>query len=99
MGGRSLVLVGDDAGHTLLVTEMLLEVAHDSELTCFATLQSVLDSAAAAEQCATASADPAVVFADRSRYQEYSALYGNVSHESRHDYWTSPVDPPSGGKG
>ena len=99
MGGRSLVFVEDDAGHTLLVTEMLLEVTPDTELTCFATLQLALDSAAAAEQFATASADPAVVFADRSRYQEYSPLYGNVSHESRHDYWTSPVEPSSGGKG
>ncbi len=55
-----------------------------------------LDSADAVDQFATASADPASVFADRSRYEEYLPLYGNVGYESRHDYWTSPVDPPSG---
>jgi len=54
-----------------------------------------LDSADAVERFATASADPATVFADRSRYEEYLPLYGNVSYESRRDYWTSPVDPPS----
>jgi serine phosphatase RsbU (regulator of sigma subunit) len=42
MSGRSLVLVEDDAGDTLLVTEMLLEVAPDIVLTCFTTLQSAL---------------------------------------------------------
>ncbi|MCU1364620.1 MAG: ribose transporter [Ilumatobacteraceae bacterium] len=55
-----------------------------------------LDSAAAVEQFATASADPASVFADRTRYEKYLPLYGNVNYASRHDYWTSPVDPPSG---
>ena len=55
-----------------------------------------LDSATAVEQFDAASADPAAVFADRSRYTNYLPLYGNVSYESRHDYWTSPVDPPSG---
>ena len=54
-----------------------------------------LDSARAVDQFFTASADPASVFADRSRYENYLPLYGNVSYESRHDYWTSPVDPPS----
>jgi FixJ family two-component response regulator len=43
VSGRSLVLVEDDAGDTLLVTEMLLEVAPDMELTCFVTLQSALN--------------------------------------------------------
>lgn len=43
MSGRSLVLIEDDAGDTLLVTEMLLEVAPGLELKCFATLQSALD--------------------------------------------------------
>jgi ribose transport system substrate-binding protein len=57
-----------------------------------------LDSAAAVEQFATASADPASVFADRSLYEEYLPLYGNVSYESRRNYWTSPVDPPSNDK-
>jgi ribose transport system substrate-binding protein len=55
-----------------------------------------LDSAAAVDQFATASADPASVFADRSLYEQYLPLYGNVSYKSRHDYWTSPVDPPAG---
>ncbi|MCU1401627.1 MAG: ribose transporter [Acidimicrobiales bacterium] len=54
-----------------------------------------LDSAAAVEQFESASADPASVFTDRSRYEQYLPLYGNVSYASRHDYWTSPVDPPS----
>ena len=54
-----------------------------------------LDSASAVDQFATASADPASVFADRARYEQYLPLYGNVGYESRHDYWTSPVDPPS----
>jgi len=44
MRGPSLVLVEDDAGDTLLVTEMLVEVAPDMELTCFATLQSALQA-------------------------------------------------------
>jgi hypothetical protein len=43
----------------------------------------------------SASADPAAVFADRPSYQKYLALYGNVSHATRHTYWTRPVDPPS----
>ena len=43
MNGRSLVLIEDDAGDTLLVTEMLLEVAPRMVLTCFATLQSALN--------------------------------------------------------
>ncbi len=41
---RSLVLVEDDAGDTLLVTEMLFDVAPDVHLTCFTTLQSALDN-------------------------------------------------------
>ena len=55
-----------------------------------------LDSASAVEQFATASADPASVYADRPRYEKYLPLYGNVSYASRHDYWTSPVNPPPG---
>ena len=43
MSWRSLVLVEDDAGDTLLVTEMLLEVAPGIEFRCFATLQSALN--------------------------------------------------------
>jgi serine phosphatase RsbU (regulator of sigma subunit) len=40
---RSLVLVEDDPGDALLVTEMLLDVAPDVELTLFKSLQSALD--------------------------------------------------------
>jgi ribose transport system substrate-binding protein len=54
-----------------------------------------LDSAAAVSRFETASEDPAAVFADRRRYEDYLPLYGNVSHASRHTYWTSAVDPPS----
>ncbi|HUR49777.1 MAG TPA: fused response regulator/phosphatase [Acidimicrobiales bacterium] len=39
---RSVVLIEDDAGDTLLVREMLLDVAPDVELICFATLQDAL---------------------------------------------------------
>jgi ribose transport system substrate-binding protein len=54
-----------------------------------------LDSAAAVEQFEAAGEDPAAVFGDRTRYEEYLPLYGNVSYSSRKEYWTSPVDPPS----
>ena len=54
-----------------------------------------LDSAAAVDRFAAASVDPASVFADRAAYEEYLALYGNVSYATRRTYWTSPVDPPS----
>lgn len=54
-----------------------------------------LDSAAAVNTFADASADPATVFTDQQRFEEYLPLYGNVSHTTRHTYWTSPVDPPS----
>jgi ribose transport system substrate-binding protein len=53
-----------------------------------------LDSAAAVSRFTTANADPASVFADRHRYEEYLPLYGTVSYATRHTYWTSPVDPP-----
>lgn len=43
MSWRSLVLVEDDAGDALLVTEMLVDVAPDMKLMCFSTLQSALD--------------------------------------------------------
>ena len=56
-----------------------------------------LDSAAAVSRFTSASADPASVFPDRSRYEEYLPLFGNVSYASRHTYWTTPVDPPSTG--
>lgn len=54
-----------------------------------------LDSAAAVDQFTSASADPASVFVDRLRYENYLPLYGTVSHSTRLTYWTSPVDPPS----
>ena len=51
MNGRSLVLVEDDAGDTMLVTEMLSEVAPDMMVTCFATLQSALKQWPADAEC------------------------------------------------
>ncbi|MDP9183659.1 MAG: sugar ABC transporter substrate-binding protein [Actinomycetota bacterium] len=54
-----------------------------------------LDSAAAVGRFSTASADPAAVFTDRRRYEDYLPLYGNVSHATRQTYWTTPVDPPA----
>jgi ribose transport system substrate-binding protein len=54
-----------------------------------------LDSASAVSRFASASSDPASVFADRHRYEGYLPLYGNVSHATRHTYWTSAVDPPT----
>jgi ribose transport system substrate-binding protein len=58
-----------------------------------------LDSAAAVSQFMAASTDPASVFQDRSRYEQYLPLYGNVSYATRHSYWTAPVDPPAGSAG
>ncbi|MCU1599796.1 MAG: transcriptional regulator [Frankiales bacterium] len=43
MSRRSLVLIEDDPGDTLLVTEMLLDVAPDVQLFPFTTLQRALD--------------------------------------------------------
>jgi serine phosphatase RsbU (regulator of sigma subunit) len=48
---RSLVLVEDDAGDALLVTEMLLEVAPDVRLTHFKTLQAALSDWPHAADC------------------------------------------------
>lgn len=42
MSARSLVLIEDDAGDRLLVTEMLSEVDPETTLTCFRTVQSAL---------------------------------------------------------
>jgi ribose transport system substrate-binding protein len=56
-----------------------------------------LDSADAVNRFTSASADPASVFADRRRYEEYLPLYGNVSHATRQTYWTAAIDPPSTG--
>ncbi|QIK66784.1 SpoIIE family protein phosphatase [Nocardioides sp. HDW12B] len=44
MSHHSLVLIEDDAGDRLLVTDMLEGVAPDIHLTCFATLQATLDA-------------------------------------------------------
>ncbi len=54
-----------------------------------------LNSASAVEQFEAAGEDPSAVFSDRARYEEYLPLYGNVSYESRDQFWTSPVAPPS----
>ena len=49
--GRSLVLVEDDPGDALLVTEMLLDVAPDVQLIRFASLQAALDAWPASADC------------------------------------------------
>jgi ribose transport system substrate-binding protein len=54
-----------------------------------------LDSPAAVKQFTSASADPASVFKSRRQYEEYLPLLGNVSHATRHTYWSKPIDPPS----
>jgi ribose transport system substrate-binding protein len=54
-----------------------------------------LGSSADVSSFAAASTDPATVFADRSRYETYLALFGNVSHATRTTYWTKAVDPPA----
>lgn len=51
MTQRSLVLVEDDAGDALLVTEMLLDVAPEVRLTRFTTLQAALDGWPADADC------------------------------------------------
>jgi serine phosphatase RsbU (regulator of sigma subunit) len=51
MRWRSLVLVEDDAGDALLVTEMLLDVAPDVVLKSYTTLQSALDDWPADADC------------------------------------------------
>jgi serine phosphatase RsbU (regulator of sigma subunit) len=52
VSGRSLVLVEDDAGDALLVTEMLSDVAPDVQVTWFKTLQSALDGWPGGADCA-----------------------------------------------
>ncbi|MCU1396659.1 MAG: serine/threonine phosphatase fused with signal receiver domain [Ilumatobacteraceae bacterium] len=52
MNGRSVVLIEDDAGDTLLVTEMLLDVDPAIVLMCFTTLQSALEAWPADADCA-----------------------------------------------
>ena len=54
-----------------------------------------LDSPEAVRQFEAASEDPSAVFKDRTAYEKYLPLYGNVSYETREEYWTEPVDPPS----
>jgi serine phosphatase RsbU (regulator of sigma subunit) len=51
VGQRSLVLIEDDPGDTLLVSEMLLDVAPDAGLTCFKSLQSALEAWPAGADC------------------------------------------------
>jgi serine phosphatase RsbU (regulator of sigma subunit) len=51
MDGRSLVLLEDDPGDQLLVTEMLLDVAPGVRLTCFSTLQAALEGWPADADC------------------------------------------------
>lgn len=51
MSWRSLVLVEDDAGDTLLVTEMLADVAPHVDLRCFTTVQAALEGWPADADC------------------------------------------------
>jgi serine phosphatase RsbU (regulator of sigma subunit) len=51
MGRQSLVLIEDDAGDRLLVTDMLAGVDPDMELTCFTTLRAALESWPADAEC------------------------------------------------
>ena len=55
-----------------------------------------LDSVSTINTFTNANEDPASVFANRSQYESYLPLYGNVSHAKRNTYWTTPVDPPPG---
>ena len=52
LDGRVLVLVEDDAGDTLLVTEMLHDVAPNVTLVCFASLRAALAGWPAEAECA-----------------------------------------------
>ena len=58
-----------------------------------------LDSGTAVGDFSNASTEPAAIFADRGRYESYLPLYGNVSYQTRYDYWTSAVDPPAASMG
>jgi serine phosphatase RsbU (regulator of sigma subunit) len=51
MGRQSLVLIEDDAGDQLLVTDMLAGVDPEIELTCFATLRAALDDWPSHAEC------------------------------------------------
>jgi ribose transport system substrate-binding protein len=53
-----------------------------------------LDSAAAVRAFDAAGADPASAFADRTTYESFLPLLGNVSHATRTTTWTKAVDPP-----
>lgn len=54
-----------------------------------------LDSPTSVRAFVAAGKDPATVFADRERYEQYLPMFGNVSHADRDAYWTKAVDPPS----
>lgn len=53
----------------------------------------LLDSAAGIDEYLRANASPAEVFADRSRFETYLPLLGNVSYESRDLYWREEYVP------
>lgn len=53
-----------------------------------------LDSPAAVSAFRAASSDPATVFADRSQYEAFLPLLGNVSFATRENVWTTTVTPP-----
>ncbi len=54
-----------------------------------------LGTADAVRRFTAASADPAAVFADRRRYEDYLPLYGTVDYANRHTFWTEPIAPPA----
>lgn len=51
MGRQSLVLIEDDAGDRLLVTDMLADVDPDLELICFTTLRAAIEDWPADAEC------------------------------------------------
>jgi len=53
----------------------------------------LLDSPELVETYLQDNAEPAAVFADRAKYEEYLPLLGNISYETRDQYWTEEYVP------
>lgn len=53
----------------------------------------LLDSPDLVETYLQDNAEPAAVFADRAKYEEYLPLLGNISYETRDEYWTEEYVP------
>jgi len=53
----------------------------------------LLDSPDLVETYLQDNAEPAAVFADRAKYEEYLPLLGNISYETRDQYWTEEYVP------